>query len=159
MRKQIQRNYIRKEPKNDYLKFYRVVRRFTLLKYDLSTADLEMMMYLYTAGLFTYQEFSVYASNFSWDRHRFKRMKEGGWIHMFRDKVGSEYRLYELTRHGRHIIGNMYKMLNCEMEIPMALKNNPAVARTNYSEKALMIGIEEFNKYVQSKNPQKRREY
>jgi uncharacterized short protein YbdD (DUF466 family) len=41
----------------------------------------------------------------------------------------------------------------------MALKNNPVVARKNYAEKALMIGIEEFNKYVQSKNPQKRREY
>jgi len=159
MRRQVQRNYIRKEPSNDYLKFYRVVRRFTLLKYDLSTSDLEMLMYLYTAGLFTYQEFIVYSSNFSWDKKRFKRMKDSGWIHMFRDKVGAEYRLYELTRHGRHIIGNMYKMLNCEMEIPMAQKNNPAVARRNFSEKTLMLGIEQFNKYVRSKNPQKRREY
>ena len=159
MRKQIQKNYTRKEPSNDHMKFYRVIRRYTMLKYDLSNADLEMMLYLYTAGLFTYYEFKTYANNFSWDRLRFARMKDGGWIHMFRDKKGSEYRLYELTRHGRHVIGNMYKMMNSEMEIPMSLKNNPAVARSNFSEKVLMIGIEEFNKYVQSKNPQKRREY
>lgn len=159
MSKQNGSRYIRREPRNDYMKFYRVIRRYTMLKYELSNADLEMLLYLYTAGLFTYYEYLTYANNFSWDKLRFKRLKEGGWIHMFRDKKGSEYRLYELTRHGRHVMTNFYKMLNAEMEISTILKNNPAVARRNFSEKTLMLGIEEFNKYVRSRNPRTVREY
>lgn len=159
IKKQIQRHYIRREPKYDFLKYWRIVRRYTCIRYDLSTADLELLLYLYSQGLFNYSEFEEYSNFFGWDRRRFKRMKNNGWIHCWREKTETEYRLYEITSHGRHVCTNMYKMLNGEVPIPETPQNNPVMKKKVYSEKVLAIGIKKFNEEIRKNNPLKRFDY
>lgn len=157
--KQLQRNYIRREPKSDFLKWWRVIRRYTCARYDLKSPDLDIILYLYSEGLFDYWTFTKYANCFGWDRHRFTRLKETGWIHQWSKKKDSEYKLYELTRHGRHVCTNLYKMLNYQMEIPEHPTNNPIMKKRTFSEKVLALSIKEFNEEVKKQNPQRRIEY
>lgn len=147
-RKKKIKKYQRREPKYDFLKYWRIIRRYTCIRYDLSTADLEMLLYLYTQGIFTYYEFAEYGNFFGWDRKRFKRLKENGWIHCWQNKRNGEYRLYEITRHGRHVCTNMYKMLNGDMLIPETSQNNPVMRKKRFSEKVLALGIKKFNEEV-----------
>jgi hypothetical protein len=152
-RKKKIKKYQRREPKYDFLKYWRIIR------YDLSTADLEMLLYLYTQGIFTYYEFAEYGNFFGWDRKRFKRLKENGWIHCWQNKRNGEYRLYEITRHGRHVCTNMYKMLNGDMLIPETSQNNPVMRKKRFSEKILALGIKRFNEEVKESRGEIRVEY
>lgn len=159
VRKQIIRNYIRTEPSNDYLKWWRVVRRYTCIKHDITSPDLDIMLYLYSEGLFTYWDFKEYANCFGWDKGRFKRLKDNGWIHCWKEKHRGDHRLYELTRHGRTVCTYMYKMLNYQMEIPESTRRNPVMRKRTFSEKVLAISIKKFNEEVRKRNPGRRVEY
>jgi hypothetical protein len=153
IRKQLQRqNYIRREPKNDYMKYYRVIRRYVMFRHEIQESDLEMLMFLYSEGLFTYWRFRELSNFNGWNVKKFKKMKDGGWIHMWRDKKGSEYRLYEMTRKGRMVITDMYKKLNYEEEISEMPKNNPIFKKGCFSHKVLAIGIRNFNQEVRKRN-------
>lgn len=154
-----QRIYLRKEPKSDFLKWWRVIRRYTCIRYELTEPDLDILLYLYSEGLFDYWTFTEYANCFGWDRHRFSRLKENKWIHVWTKKKETEYKLYEVTRHGRHVCGNLYKMLNYQMEIPENPTNNPVAKRRRYSDKVLLLSIKKFNEEVRKQNPPKRIEY
>lgn len=145
-------DYRRYEVDRDYLKWYRIVRRYTEVKYGLSPADLELMLYLYSEDFFNFYKFMEYCNTMGWDRGRFKRLTDDGFIHMWRDKTGSEHRLYELTRKGRHMVTNMYKHLNMEEEIPENATNNPLFKKSaRFSEKTLARGIKAFNEDVRKK--------
>lgn len=136
----------------DYLKWYRIVRRYTEVKYGLSPSDLELMLYLYSEGFFNFYKFMEYCKTMGWDRGRFKRFTDNGLIHMFRDKTKNEHRLYELTHKAKIMILNMYKHLNMEEEIPENHVNNPLFKKSAlFSEKTLAIGIKAFNEEVRKK--------
>lgn len=154
-----QRTYLRKNPKSDFLKWWRVIRRYTCVRYNLTGPDLDMLLYLYSEGLFDYWTFQEYANCFGWDRGRFARLKENGWVHVWSKKNETEYKMYEVTRHGRHVIGNMYKMLCYDMEIPEHPTNNPLIGSKKYSDKVLAISVKKFNEEVRKQNPTKRIEY
>lgn len=146
------KRYIRYKVDRDYLKWYRVVRRYTEIRYGLSPSDLELLMYLYSEDFFNFYKFTDYCNMLGWDKGRFSRFVNQGYIHMWRDKVGSEHRLYELTRQGRHIVTRMYKMLNMEEEIPETPQKNPVFKKSaKFSEKTLAIGIQTFNEEVRKK--------
>lgn len=155
----MQKNYIRKEPALDYLKWWRVIRRYTCIKHDISSPDLDIILYLYSEGLFNYWKYKEYSNSFGWDKGRFKRLKEKGWIHCWIKRGDDGYRLYEVTRQGRTMCTYMYKMLNYEMEIPESERRNPIMKKRTFSEKVLAISIKKFNEEVRKKNPQRRINY
>lgn len=160
IRKQVQRhNYIRREPKNDYMKYYRIIRRYIMVRHNINESDLEMIMFLYSEGLFTYYRFKELSNFNGWDERKFKKMKDGGWIHMWRDKKGSEYRLYEITRKSRLVVTDMYKKLNYEEEISELAQNNPVFKRKQFSHKVLALGIRSFNQEVRKRKGLKYEEY
>lgn len=145
------RKYVRPEPKYDYMKYYRVIRKYIMIQYELSEPDLEMLMYLYSEKLFNYYKFVEYANTYGWDRKRFKRFVDDGFIHMWRDKTRNEYRLYELTQKARYIMTKMYKHLNYEEEISETPNKNKVFKKTMYSHKVLAMGIEKFNEEVRQR--------
>ena len=59
-------------------KYYRLVRRWACHQYELKDADLELLIYLDCLGRFTRKEFidGVYA--YSWDKHRWERLRSEG---------------------------------------------------------------------------------
>ena len=50
--KRFRKNYDRKEPTHDYLKYWRVVRFWVKAVHGISTPDLEMMLFLYSEEIF-----------------------------------------------------------------------------------------------------------
>jgi len=72
--------------KDDYLKYWRVVRYFIKAKYKISEPDLEMLLFLKSERYFTSRNFKEYLELFPWDRKRFNRLLEEEWIVEFPKK-------------------------------------------------------------------------
>ena len=47
-------------PKNDYLKYWKVIRYFAKAKYKLNTSDLDMLFFLYSEKYFGKQQFNEF---------------------------------------------------------------------------------------------------
>lgn len=109
-----ERVYKQKEYKNDFLKYWKVVRHWMRVKHKLTMNDMDMLFFLFSEGYFTLKTFKEYESMFRWDRERLKKLMDAGWIHIWRKKGPGKVQLYEMTPHGRAVIQNMYRKLNGE---------------------------------------------
>ena len=78
----------------DYLKYWRVVRYFIKKKYNLTTSDLEMLLFLKSEGRFSKENFQEFNELLSWDKSRFERLRQQGWIEVFRKRVGKHRAKY-----------------------------------------------------------------
>ena len=57
--------------KHDYLKYWRVVRYFVKAKYGITTAELEMLLFLYSEKYFSKDKFHEFDELISWNVNRF----------------------------------------------------------------------------------------
>ena len=64
-------------PKNNYMKYYRVIRYFIKKKYNLTQADLEMLYFLHDEEYFSKVIFKKYNDIMTWDKIDSKINKEG----------------------------------------------------------------------------------
>jgi len=143
--KKIRKTYDRKTPSNDYLKYWRVVRYWVKAKYGLTTPDLEMLLFLYSEQIFTKDKFSEFKEIMSWDKNRFERLRQEGWIIVWKKREGKSKALYEVSHKGKKVIGMVYKKLNGE-EIS---ERNPLFLKSaNYMDKVYRNMIIEMNKSI-----------
>jgi hypothetical protein len=113
---------------DDYLKYWRVIRQYIKARYELSQADLDMLLFLYSEGYFGKDKFREFAQLVSWDVNRFDRLLTQGWIENFRAGRRGVKGLYCLSYKAKRMIGSIYKKLSGQ-EIPMNDVNNPMFAR------------------------------
>ena len=148
----IRKVYDRRQPKSDYLKYWKVVKQWARAKYNLGTADIEMMLFLYSEGLFTKFQFEEFNEIMSWDKNRFHKMLKDKWIIKWRERQGRESTLYELGFSGKRACASIYKKLNKEETIAEDRKNNPMFKRsTEYSNKVYRKMIKKMNDEVKGK--------
>jgi len=134
--------------KNDYLKYWKVIRYFVQAKYGVKSADLDVLLFLYSEKYFGKQQFNDFNELLSWDVKRFDRLLRDGWISVFRKRQGNKKTLYELSYKGKRMISSVYKKLNGE-EIPMSESANPMFAKNvSYSDKVYRNMIKRMNKYI-----------
>ena len=103
----VRKIYERSEPKNDYLKYWKVVKQWAKVKYNLGTADIEMMLFLYSEGLFNQKQFEEYTEIMSWDKNRFHNLMKDKWIVVWRKRKGKESTLYELGFSGKRMCASI----------------------------------------------------
>ena len=133
---------------NDYLKYWRVIRYFVKAKYNLSTAELDMLLFLYSEEVFSKDKFEEFDNLLGWNVNRFDNLKRDGWIEVFRKRVGKRKALYQLSYKCQRVINLIYKRLTGE-EIPTSAVNNPMFARdVKYSDKVYRNMILEMNKLI-----------
>lgn len=133
---------------NDYLKYWRVIRYFVKAKYNLSTAELDMLLFLYSEEVFSKDRFEEFDNLLGWNVNRFDNLKRDGWIEVFRKRVGKRKALYQLSYKCQRVINLIYKRLSGE-EIPTSAVNNPMFARdVKYSDKVYRNMILEMNKLI-----------
>ena len=108
----------------DYLKYWKVVRYYIKSKYDLTTADLDMLMFLRSEKYFSKDDFDEFNELLSWDKNRFESLRERGWIEVFRKRNGKRKAIYQLSSKAVRGITSIYKKLEGE-EIPESKSNNP----------------------------------
>lgn len=131
---------------NDYLKYWRVVRQFVKVKYNLNQADLDVILFLYSEKYFGSEKFREFNEILSWDKKRFGRLVREGWIESFRKREGAKKALYQLSFKASRMVDMIYKKLNGE-EISMNDTVNPMFKRNvSYSDKVYRNMIKEMNK-------------
>jgi len=138
---------------NDFLKYWRVIRYFIKAKYGLSTADLEMLLFLYSEELFTKKKFSEFNSLLSWDKNRFERLVKEGWVDVFRKRKVSTRSIFELSFKSQRMITSIYKKLNGE-EIPTSEFNPLFKKNIKYTDRVYKQMILRMNSFIkQQRHP------
>jgi hypothetical protein len=94
---------------NDCLKYWRVIRYFIKAKYGLSTADLDMLLFLYSEEIFSKKKFEEFDNLLIWDGERFNRLYKEGWIEVFRNRKKTTKSLYTLSYKTERVISGIYK--------------------------------------------------
>ena len=142
----IVRNTSRKHPEHDYLKYWKVIKYWAKRKYEITTGELELMLFLYSEHLFTKTKFEEYNELMSWDNNRFYNLIKKGWIHKWRPKKSNEAALYELTFQAKRMISNVYAKLNGE-DIPENASNNPVFKHdVKYRDKVYRNYMKKINR-------------
>ena len=133
---------------SDYLKYWRVIRYFIKAKYGITTADLDMILFLNSEIYFGRDKFEEFNNLLSWDEARFKRLLRDGWIEVFRKREGVHKTLYSLSYKTKRVVDSIYKKLNGE-EIPTSQTSNPMFAKNvSYSDIIYRNMIIEMNKFI-----------
>lgn len=132
---------------HDYLKFWRVIRYYYKAKFQLSQADLDIILFLYSEGYFGKEKFDEFAELVSWEVGRFERLRQDGWIERFRIRSKCGRALYQLSYKATRLVLDIYRKLNGE-EIPTSLSANPMFLKNvSYNDKVYRNMILEMNKY------------
>ena len=131
----------------DYLKYWRVIRYYVKAKYNISTGELDMLLFLYSEDYFSKDKFNEFDELLSWNVNRFDKLLRDGWIEVFRKREGKTKGLYELSYKSKRMINSIYKKLNGE-EIPSS-EHNPIFHRNvKYTDKVYRNFIKDMNKTI-----------
>ena len=68
------KTYFSREKKHNFLKNWRVVRYYIKHKYDISSTELELLLYLYDSDIFTKKEFIRFSNTINWQRSKKAKM-------------------------------------------------------------------------------------
>ena len=133
---------------DDCLKYWRVIRYFIKQKYGLTTADLDMLLFLYSEEIFSKKKFEEFDNLLAWDGKRFDRLYKEGWIEVFRKRKKTTKSMYSISYKTERVISGIYKKLSGE-EIPTSLTGNPIFAKNVcYTDKVYRNMILEMNKII-----------
>lgn len=137
-----------KSNKSDYLKYWRVIRYFVKAKYNITQAELDMILFLYSEQYFGKDKFQEFNNLLSWDIKRFNKMLKEGWIQVFRKRVGKHKTLYQLSDRAINMVRLIYNKLEGE-EIAMKADNNPLFKRNvSYEDKVYRNMIKQMNAFI-----------
>ncbi len=132
----------------DCLKYWRVIRYFIKSKYNLSTAEIEMLLFLYSEDIFTKKKFEEFNKLLSWDKNRFDKLVKEGWIEIFKKRKVSTRSIFQLSFKSQRMIDSIYKKLSGE-EIPTQERGNPIFKKNvKYTDKVYKQMIIEMNKSI-----------
>jgi len=145
--------YDRKPGEYDFMKNWTIIRKWAIITYGLkSTADLEIIMFLYSERLFTRSQFTEHSNFLSWDKDRFNRLLREDWIYIWRHRNHQETHLYEVSHKGKKMINNIYKKLLGLEPIPESTRRNKVFLKTApFSHKTLAIAIKKHNKNLKER--------
>lgn len=132
----------------DFLYGIRVVRQYFCRKYDIYQGDFELLLDLHAIKKFRRQDFENGTITLTWDKNRWKRMLDDGWIKVHRErsaKKGRNYKIYSLTFEAKNRIEYFYKIICGEKPIPEATQHNPIMKEETYQDKRYAAAIRAFN--------------
>lgn len=141
----------------DFMQHWTVIRKWAVLNYELrSTSDLEILMHLYSRKLFTLPECYEWAKFMAWDRYRFNRLLDEGWIHVWRTRSTGESAMYELTHKAKKMIASVYRKMTGVEPIPESSRRNKAFRKNApFAQKTLANAIRSFNQeHTQRPSPE-----
>lgn len=135
MRKLIETPPVRKD---DYLKYWRSIYHYTKVKHNISSADLDMLLFLYSEPYFTTKTFLEFNKVLAISRTRLKKMVEAGWIDIFRKSESKIAARYQLSRKAVVLVTTLYRQLNggpvVESNEKLFQKKNKSYMDKRYAE-------------------------
>ena len=129
------------------LKHYRTIRRWAAKNNDMTSADIELLIYLDCIGFFNRLDFVNGTYDYSWDANRWSRLKDNGWITLFskRNRTSVKSDVYKVSFKGKQLINRIYKIMLGEEDIPTSKKRNKVMRGKTYTDKVLSKSIENTN--------------
>lgn len=129
------------------LKYYRLTRRWACKQYGIKDADLELLIYLDCKGLFTREDFINGVYTYTWDKHRWERLRNKGWIDVWRERnrKESKYAIFKTSMKTKLMINRIYKILLGEEDIPVT-ESNVFYKNKSYSDKVMNKAIDDMIK-------------
>jgi hypothetical protein len=130
------------------LKHYRVIRTWACKNNNITDADLELLIYLDSIGMFSKQDFKQGSYYYSWDNRRWNRLLKENWIIVWRKRnhTTQKYHLYKASFKCKQLIAKIYRIMMGEDEIPLSPISNKIMKGGCYSDKVLKKAIINFKK-------------
>ena len=102
------------------LKYYRLVRKWACKSYGLKEADLELLIYLDCVNRFTINDFKNAVYIYSWDKKRWDRLRQNGWIDVWRhrNRTTIMYSIFKTSFKCSQMISRIYRILLGEEDMP-----------------------------------------
>ena len=116
--------------KNDYMKYWRIVRKLVKEKYNINTEELDFLFFLHSEKYFTEKTFKEYQKLFNWKHSRFRKMIVNGWIINFKKKKQSPRAIYGLSHKATSLVNEVYNLLNVGI-FSETSQNNPFFKKIN----------------------------
>jgi len=101
-------------------KYYRLVRKWACKTYNITDADLELLIYLDCKGRFNRQDFINGVYTMSWDKARWDRLRQGDWIEVWRhrNRTTIKYSIFKTSFKCSQVISRIYRILLGEEDLP-----------------------------------------
>ena len=129
------------------LKYYRLTRKWVCKTYGLTDADLELLIYLDCKGRFTRNEFIEGVYTYSWDKHRWERLKREGWIEVWRhrNRTTIKYSIFKTSFKCSQVISRIYRILLGEEDPPFT-ERNIFYKNKSYTDKVMIKALDDMIK-------------
>lgn len=129
------------------LKYYRIIRRWACKQYGLKDADLELLIYLDCKNLFTREDFLNGVYTYTWDKHRWERLRRNGWIDVWRERNRSDqkYAIYKTSQKTKLMINRIYRIMLGKEDIPIT-ESNVFYKNKSYTDKVMNKAIDDMIK-------------
>lgn len=128
-------------------RYYRLVRKWACKTYGLTDADLELLISLDCIGRFTRKEFQDGEYIMSWDKARWDRLRQKGWIEVWRhrNRTTIKYTVYKTSFKCSQLISRMYRILLGEEDIPTG-ERNVFYKNKTYTDKVFNKAVDDMIK-------------
>ena len=129
------------------LKYYRLVRKWARRTYEMQEADIELLIYLDSLNYFTRKQFMNGEYIYSWDKHRWERLRSQGWIDVWRERNrrDAKYAVYKASFKCKQMIARIYKILAGEEDLPTS-ERNTFYKNKSYTDKVFNKAIDDMIK-------------
>jgi len=137
---------------HNFLKYWRVIKYYIKEKYEISGAELDMILFLYDENVFKKDTFNNFSQTMNWDKRRFSQMVKDGYIKKWRDRKETQRsNLWELTIKSKRICNHLYKKLMQEEIISEDPYRNEIFKGKSYMDKVYKNIIKKMNSSTQSR--------
>jgi len=128
-------------------KYYRLVRKWACKTYDILDADLELLIYLDCKDRFTRNDFIEGTYTYAWDKKRWDRLRQQGWIDTWRhrNRTTIKYSVFKVSAKGKRLITRMYSIMLGEEDIPVGTTSK-FYKNKSYTDKVYNKAIDDMIK-------------
>ena len=129
------------------LKYYRLVRKWACKTYELTDSDLELLIYLDCKERFTRKEFIDGTYTYSWDKNRWERLRQQGWIEVWRhrNRTSIKYSIFKTSYKCSQLISRIYRILLGEEDLPTS-ERSVFYKNKSYTDKVYNKAIDDMIK-------------
>ena len=139
--------------KDDYLKYWRVIRYYTLRKNNLKMAELETLIFLRSEKYFTKKKFDEFTQLYPWNSRRFDDLLSKGWIEVFSKPTTHPRKkkfqtISQLSQKTKRVVKDIYDKLSGD-ELSVDPCVNPMFRKNvKYSDKVYRKMIIKMNEFI-----------
>ena len=129
------------------LKYYRLIRKWACKTYNLKDADLELLIYLDCKERFTRNEFIDGSYTMSWDKNRWERLRQDGWIEVWRhrNRTTIKYSIYKTSFKCSQLISRIYRIMLAQEDLPTS-ERSVFYSNKSYTDKVYNKAIDDMIK-------------